>query len=262
MDRSLFRRVPRRVLLRFLLLPALLAGGYAAVRWTPLAGYLSSQSGPRLAAAIGQLRQAWWAPALLIGGYLVLSPLGVPATPLMVAGGVVFGSVVGSLYNMVGVLLGGAATYFLGRLLGRDLVRHLAGKRLRKVELAIGRRGFWNLVAVRFLPLPFPLVNYGAALAGVRPPLFLATTSIGIAVTVPVYTFFFAALASAAAGRHVEIYIQLAGAIFLLLAVTLVPQLLRARRRRQRLKALRASRRARAVSLRHPSRLPTSPAGP
>src|SRR5258708_3767 len=145
------RRVPRRALLGFLLLPLLLAGGYAAFRWSPLAGYLS---GPALAAAKGRLQHSWWAPALLVGGYLVLSPLGVPATPLMFAGGVLFGGAAGSLYNVIGVILGGEASYFLGRLLGRELVRHVAGRRLRKVEAALGRRGFWNLVAVRFLPLP------------------------------------------------------------------------------------------------------------
>jgi len=236
--------VPRRLLLRFLLLPVLLAGGYAAVRWTPLAGYLS---GPALAAAIARLRQSWWAPALLIGGYLVLSPLGVPATPLMIAGGVVFGGLAGSLYNVLGVILGAGASYFLGRVLGRDFVRHVAGHRLRKVELAIGRRGFWNLVAVRFLPLPFPLVNYVAALAGVRPPLFFATTALGVTPTVTIYTFFFAAVAHAAAGHRGRIYFQLAMALALLLVVTLVPQLLRARRRRERLAALRAIRRQRDV---------------
>jgi phospholipase D1/2 len=241
-DKSPHHRVPRRVLLRFLLLPALLAGGYAVVRWTPLAGYLS---GPAIAAAIGRLRRTWWAPALLIGGYVVLSPLGLPATPLMVAGGVVFGGLAGSLYNAVGVFLGAAVTYLLGRMLGRDLVRHLAGRRLRKVELAIGRRGFWNLVAVRFLPLPFPLVNYGAALAGVRPALFLATTALGIAPTVTIYTYFFAALAHAAAGRRTEIYAQLAVAIALLLVVTQVPRVLQARRRRTRLAELQSVRGAR-----------------
>src|SRR6202034_1644470 len=87
------RVAPRRTLLRFLLLPVLVAGGYAAVRWTPLAAYAS---GPALAATIGRLRQSWWAPALLVGGYAVLSPLGVPATPLMIAGGVVVGAVGGS----------------------------------------------------------------------------------------------------------------------------------------------------------------------
>ena len=244
-DRSPSPRVPRRLLLRFLLLPALLLGGYAAVRWTPLAGYLS---GPALAAAIASLRHSWWAPGLLIAGYLVLSPVGVPATPLMIAGGVVFGGALGSLYNIAGVILGAASSYFLGRLLGRDFVRHLAGHRLRKVETAIGRRGFWNLVAVRFLPLPFPLVNYGAALAGVRPPLFLATTALGVTPTVIIYTFFFAAVAHAAAGHRGRIYLQLAAALVLLLAVTLTPQLLRARRRRQRLASLRELRAARAAT--------------
>ena len=250
--------MPRRVLLRFLLLPVLLAGGYAAVRWTPLAGYLS---GPALAAAISKLRESWWAPALLVGGYLVLSPLGVPATPLMIIGGVVFGGAAGSLYNIAGVILGGAASYFLGRLLGRDFVRHVAGHRLRKVELAIGRRGFWNLVAVRFLPLPFPLVNYGAALAGVRPSLFLATTAIGIAPTVTIYTYFIAAVAHAAAGRHADMYKELSAQfprlavpIALLVLVTLVPQWVQARRRKQRLASLRALREQRQQRPQGPDR--------
>jgi phospholipase D1/2 len=244
-ERTPPRRVPRRVLLRFLLLPALLVAGYAAVRWTPLAGYLSA---PALAAAVNRLRQSWWAPALLIGGYLVLSPMGLPATPLMIAGGVVFGGAAGSVYNGVGVLLGAAASFFLGRVLGRDFVRHVAGRRLRKVELAIGRRGFWNLVAVRFLPLPFPVVNYGAALAGVRPSLFLVTTAIGIAPTVTLYTVLYASLAQATAGRRRELFVQLGAAILLLVAVTLVPQLVQARRRRRRLASLRAERRARAAA--------------
>jgi phospholipase D1/2 len=243
------RRVPRRLLVRFLLLPALLVGVFAAVHWTPLDGYLS---GPALNTAIDRLRQSWWAPALLVGSYLLLSPLGVPATPLMIVGGVVFGGAAGSLYNFAGVIMGGAASYFLGRGLGRDFVRHVAGHRLRKVELAIGRRGFWNLVAVRFLPLPFPLVNYGAALAGVRPPLFLATTAIGVAPTVTIYTFFIAAVAHAAAGRHGDMYKEISAQlprlivpISLLVLVTLLPQWLRARRRKQRLAALLEKRRRR-----------------
>jgi phospholipase D1/2 len=248
-DQSPHRRVPRGVLLRFLLLPALLAGGYAAWRWTPLAGYLS---GPALAAAIDRLRRAWWAPALLVGGHLVLSPLGIPATFLIVVGGVVFGGPAGSLYNVVGVFLGGAASYFLARLLGRDFVRHLAGRRLRRVELALGRRGFWNLVAVRFLPLPFPVVNYGAALAGVRPALFLATTALGLVPTVTIYTFFSAAVAKAMAGKRGNLFTEissqlprLAVPIALLVVVTQVPRLVQARRRRARLAELRAIRRLR-----------------
>jgi phospholipase D1/2 len=239
------RRIPRRVLLRFLLLPALVLGGLAVLRFTPLSSYVS---GPALAAAIARLQHTWWAPALLVGGYLVLSPLGMPATPLMIAGGVVFGGVAGAFYNALGVLLGGAFTYLLGLVLGRDLVRHLAGQRLRKVERAIGRRGFWSLVAIRFLPLPYPLVNYAAALAGVRPTLFLATTALGVTPSVVIYTFFFAALAHAAGGHRTGLYVQLAASIGLLVALTLVPQIVTRRRRRARLATLRGERAARPRS--------------
>jgi uncharacterized membrane protein YdjX (TVP38/TMEM64 family) len=237
-------RIPRRVLLRFLLLPALVLAGLAALRWTPLAGYLS---GPALVAAIARLQRAWWAPALLVGGYVVLSPLGVPATPLMVAGGVVFGGLAGAIYNVIGVFLGGATTYLLGLALGRDLVSHLAGNRLRKVERALARRGFWGLVALRFLPLPFPLVNYAAALTGVRPALFLSTTALGVAPTVIIYSFFFGALAHAAQGRRTGLYVQLGISMALLVTLTLVPQVLAGRRRRRRLADLLRQRRQRSL---------------
>lgn len=248
-----FRRIPRRVLLRFLVLPALIVAGAAAARWTPLAGYLNEQA---MTAAISQLRQAWWSPLLLVAGYVVLSPLGVPATPLMFAGGVVFGGPAGSFWNVFGLILGGAANYFLGRTLGGEMVRHLAGRRLLKVQRALGRRGFWSLVAVRFLPLPYAVVNYGAVLAGVRPATFLATTILGITPTVTLYTFFFAALAHAAAGRRTGLYLQLGAALALLLAVTLVPQILQGRRRRARLDRLRSARAARPAPAARPAQAP------
>jgi phospholipase D1/2 len=239
------RRWTTATLLKFLVLPALLAAGFALLRWTPLGRQFTPE---RLAAVIADLRHAWWAPALLVGGYVALSPLGLPATPLMIAGGVVFGAFYGSLYNVAGVLAGAAVSYFLGRLLGREFVLQVAGKRLKRVERVVARRGFWGLVAVRFLPLPFPLVNYCAALAGVPPGLFVVTTLIGAAPTVTLYTYFFALLARAGAEHHREIYLQMAAALLLLVAATAVPQIVQARRRRARYRELVAARRRRSRS--------------
>ncbi|HVT57670.1 MAG TPA: VTT domain-containing protein [Thermoanaerobaculia bacterium] len=235
--------MPRAALLRFLVVPTLLLASFVALRWTPLAGYLN---GPALSAAVARLRESWWAPAALIAGYLVLSPLGLPATPLMVAGGMVFGAVAGTLYNLLGVYAGGATTYFLGRLLGRELVVHVAGRRLRKVEKAVARRGFWSLVGLRFLPLPYPLINYGMALGGVRPGLFLVTTAIGLLPSVVIYTYFFAVLSRAASTQRTEILLQAAVAIGLLVLLTLTPQLYQARKRRSRYARLRVERAQRA----------------
>ena len=225
------RRIKTGTLLRFLALPALLVAGFALLRWTPLGHQFTEE---RLTAAIAGLQRVWWAPALLIAGFAILSPLGVPATPLMLAGGVVFGAVYGSLYNVLGVWAGAATTYFLARLLGRDFVVQMAGERLEKVEQAIAQRGFWGLVGLRFLPLPFALVNYCAALAGVRPGLFFATTALGTAPTVSLYTYFFALLAHAGAGHRREVYWQLGLSLALLVTLTAAPQLWQIRQARRR----------------------------
>lgn len=234
--------MPRHLLLRFLVLVVIVGAGFAVLRWTPLADYLTVE---KVSALLSRLRGAWWAPLALMASYLILCPLGVPATPMMIAGGMVFGIVLGSVYNVIGVFLGGAATYYLGRGLGRDFVLHLAGNRLKKVERTIARRGFWGLVGVRFLPLPYPLVNYCAALAGVPPGLFLITTAIGLIPGVTVFTYFAALLTRAASGNRSGIIIQFIVASVLLLLLTFIPQVWTTRKRRARYQEICEMRRQR-----------------
>ena len=124
-------RVPRHLLFRFLVLVAIVGIGFAVLRWTPLASYLTVEN---VSAVLERLRNAWWAPVALIASYVVLCPL-IPATPMMVAGGMVFGPVLGSVYNILGTFLGGTVTYYLGRGLGHDFVLHLLGNRLKRVEM-------------------------------------------------------------------------------------------------------------------------------
>jgi uncharacterized membrane protein YdjX (TVP38/TMEM64 family) len=234
--------IPRRFVLRFLFLVALIVTGFALLRLTPLAGLLQEGA---LVAAFERLRASPWAPVALILSYVLLCPFGVPATPMMIAGGVIFGIWRGSLYNLAGTFLGAAATYYLARHLGRDFLVHLLGGRLKRVEKAVARQGFWGLLRVRFLPLPFALVNYSAALAGVRPAPYLASTAIGLAPTSVLFTYFAAALFRAAAGERSGMVLQLLVATLALLLLTFVPNLWTARRRKRRYRELLARRRDR-----------------
>jgi len=227
--------------LRFLLLVLIVAAGFAALRWSPLADYLTQE---RLTQTFDRVRDIWWSPLVLLAAYLLLCPIGVPATPLMFTGGMVYGTLYGSIYNTLGIFLGGASTFLLGRGLGREFVLHLAGKRMKRVERAISRHaGFWSLVGLRFLPLPFVLVNYCAALAGIRPALFLASTAVGLALTVPVFTYFAALISRAASGDRSGVYLQLALALVLLALVTLLPRFWAAWKRRKRYEEIKARRR-------------------
>lgn len=232
-------RRPRGALLRFGALLALLLSGFLLARFSPLGGYLKPEI---LGGELEELSARGWAPWALIGLYVVLSPIGVPASALVVAGGFVFGTVLGGLYNVAGTFLGAAASFFLGRLLGRDFVAHVAGRRLARVERRLARLSFWALVRVRFLPVPFPLVNYGAALTGVPAGRFLAASALGLTPAVLLYTWFAAALARAAQGERGPLIAQLVAALAGVLLLSLLPPWLEARRKRRRLAELRTRR--------------------
>ena len=238
--------MPKGLVLRFLALVLIVGGGFALLRWSPLAHYVSVQEIPQL---LARLRGTWWAPLLLFAAYALLSPLGFPASPLMVAGGAVFGTVLGTVYNLFGLVLGASTTYVLGRVLGRDLIVHLAGKQVKRVERAITRHGgFWGMVGIRFVPAPFALANYCAAFAGISYGLFVASTAVGLAITTPVYTYFADMAAHAAAGARTGIYLQFAAALSLLIAAMLGPRIWRARQRRKRYWQLMAARREKPSS--------------
>lgn len=182
------RRIPRSAVLKFLVLIAVLVIAALALRYTPLNEFLTRE---KMVATLDQLRLAWWSPLALIGLYVVLSPTGLPVSPLIFAGGVVFGVQWGWLYNFIGSLLGATSSYLLARALGRQLIEHVAGEALiTKVERVLERHGFWNLVRSRFLPIPFAVINYGAALAGIRWPVFITASAIGLAPSMVIWTYF------------------------------------------------------------------------
>lgn len=224
-------RIPRSTLLRFAVFAALLVVGFAVLRWTPLSVFFTKEA---LITALSDLRNLWWAPLVLIGLYLVASPLGLPISPLVFAGGLVFGVGWGWLYNFLGALGGAAASYLLAQALGRDLVVHLAGESLlKRVEGLLERHGFWNLVRVRFIPIPFALVNFGAALAGYPLTGFLTASALGLAPSLMIYTYFGHALFTVATADRQTVVRNLFVALFLVLLLTFLVPLRQAWKRRR-----------------------------
>lgn len=241
------RTPPLGLLLRAGVLVAIVVAGILVARFTPLADLFERE---RLVAALEHLRDAWWSPLALIGLYAVAAPLGLPVSPILLGGGAVFGAVQGTLLNALGLFLGAAASYYVALLLGRDLIVHVVGDRLRKVERAFERHGFWPLVQIRFVPLPFAVVNYGAALAGVKAPLFLLATAVGLAPSTLVHTYFASALVGAGPGEHGELLLEYGGALLALAAVTTLPTLRARRLRRERYAKALATRKDRRGSAR------------
>ena len=242
--RSEKRRIPSGLWIRVSLLIALVLTGIALVRFTPVGDYLTDE---HLLALIETLRSTWWTPFLLIGLFAVVSVLGLPPVPLLV-GGAAFGVLCGSMYNIMGLLIGAFLAYWVARILGRDFVVRITGDRLRRAENIFERHGFWPLVQTRFMPLPFAVVNFGAALAGVRPIFFLTSSMAGLIPSTLIHTYFIAR-AMATHGRARALTLALyAGAMVLfniLLSALWIQDARQRRKRYLRLVALRAARQGR-----------------
>ncbi|WP_165628805.1 TVP38/TMEM64 family protein [Klenkia taihuensis] len=119
--------------------------------------------------------------AAIAGGTAVAVLAPIPRTALALLTGILLGFWPGLLVTVVGALVGALLGFGLGRALGRDTVLRLAGPRLRKADQLAMDRGFTAVLLARLTPvLPFFLVNYAGGLSGVRLPVYLAATFVGL----------------------------------------------------------------------------------
>ena len=101
------------------------------------------------------------APLLFIGIYAISTVLFLPGAVLTIAGGVLFGPVWGTFYNLTGATIGATMAFLIARYLASDLVSRKIGGRLKQLVEGVEAEG-WRFVAfARLVPLfPFNLLNY------------------------------------------------------------------------------------------------------
>jgi uncharacterized membrane protein YdjX (TVP38/TMEM64 family) len=151
-----------------------------AVAWrtTPLRAWSDPD---RLAAAAAGVADTWWGPVISLALFVVGSFLLVPFTLLVVHAGLLYGPGLGFATALAGGLLSGAASFGLGRAVGRDLVRRLGGRWLNRVSRRLSRRGVLAVVALRLVPVaPFAVVNMVAGASHVRLRDFMIGSLLGL----------------------------------------------------------------------------------
>lgn len=107
----------------------------------------------------------WWAPVIFIVIYIIATILFLPGTVFTFAGGIIFGPVLGVIYNLTGATLGAAVAFLISRYLASNWVAQRSGGKLKQLIDGVEAEG-WRFVAfVRLVPLfPFNLLNYALGL--------------------------------------------------------------------------------------------------
>jgi len=217
----------RSAIIRALILAAVLVSVFAAARWTPLGQWLHRDL---IVDRLLSYRGEAWSGPLLVALFSIFGLLGLPVSPLMFAGAAVFGVAGGWFYNLVGCIIGSTVSFGAGLWLGGDLIRKLVGQKRFEAMMKIwDRHGFWTVFRLRFLPIPFPVVNYGAALAGIRFRTYMVASILGMAISVAVWTYLFNTLFEATSGERGGLIVKAVIALAALLALSFLPTLLRRR---------------------------------
>jgi uncharacterized membrane protein YdjX (TVP38/TMEM64 family) len=221
---------PRGLVLRFVLFATIVVGGFLVLRSDAVRSQLDAE---QLTATLERLRSEPWAGPIYVVVTAVLLALGFPATVLVFAGGAVFGVLYGFFLAYAGTLGGAILSFALGRTLARDLVVHLLGKRLAPLEAMLARHGFWALFRMRYVPVPFAVTNYGAALAGLPFSIYFWSTAAALVPVTFLYTYFAASLIDVAAAERASVLRNLLLATLGVLALSFLPPRIIAWRRRK-----------------------------
>ncbi|MCA9840094.1 MAG: TVP38/TMEM64 family protein [Trueperaceae bacterium] len=124
----------------------------------------------------------WWGPlvySLLVAISVVVSQI--PGIPLAIAAGAMWGPFKALFFSVLGGFLGAMVAYYLGRTLGRSIMKALVGKVMvfnkERGEYALGLIIFMS----RVLPLfPFDVISYAAGVSGLSASIYAAATLLGM----------------------------------------------------------------------------------
>lgn len=121
-------------------------------------------------ALAGWVEQAGAAgPLLFMAIYALATVLFLPGSVLTLAGGALFGPVLGTFYNLTGATIGAGLAFLIARYLTSGWVKKKTGGRLQQLKKGVEDEG-WRFVAfVRLVPLfPFNLLNYALGLTRLK----------------------------------------------------------------------------------------------
>lgn len=165
-------------------------------------------------------------PVLFMLVYAVATVLFLPGSVITLAGGALFGPVLGTFYNLTGATLGATLAFLVSRYLASEWVAQRTGGRLKQLINGVEDEG-WRFVAfVRLVPLfPFNLLNYALGLTRIPLLHYVVASYICMLPGAIAYTYLGYAGREAVAGGEGLIQKALL-ALALLAAVAFLPRLI------------------------------------
>jgi uncharacterized membrane protein YdjX (TVP38/TMEM64 family) len=212
--------VSRKRVVRIVLAGIVLIALLAAMRLLPLGGWIASfQAWVKELGPIGYV--------VYILAYMVFCVVGLPASPLTIGAGAIFGFVKGTIVVVIGATLGATLSFLLARTVMRRRIEAVTAKnaKFRALDRAITREGGRIVFLVRLAPVfPFAYINFAFGLTGVRTLTYIVATFFGIIPVTLAFVYISATAAEAATAdmSTARLALNIAGGVLAVVATAFV----------------------------------------
>lgn len=126
----------------------------------------------------------FFAPPIFILLYIISLIFFLPATPLSLAAGFIFGGWFGTLYTVIGATIGATVAFIIARYFAFDSIDALLKNRFKKIhkyDTKLKKQGLPTVLFLRFVPLfPFNGLNFALGITHVKLKDFIIGTAAGI----------------------------------------------------------------------------------
>lgn len=125
--------------------------------------------------------QSIWGPPFAIAAFVVGGLVVFPVLVLIAATAAALGPWLGFVTAMAGVLLSALILFAIGRVLGRERLQRLLGRRAARIQERVVGKGILAVVVIRMIPIaPFSVVNVVAGASTLPLRDFLVGTLLGM----------------------------------------------------------------------------------
>jgi uncharacterized membrane protein YdjX (TVP38/TMEM64 family) len=165
--------------------------------------------------------------------YVAIVAISFPGAGILtVAGGFLFGPLLGTALASFAATAGATLIFLIARSALGTLLAERAGPRMQALRRGFQEEGFSYLLFLRLVPLfPFWLVNLASALFGMRLLTYVAATAVGVVPATFVFAYLGHGLQDALASEGPRVPVALLVALVLLGFMALAPVALRRWRR-------------------------------
>jgi len=126
------------------------------------------------------MTNGFWGPIIYIILYAIRPLILFPSTVLTLAGGFVYGPVLGVLYTVIASNISSTIAYFVGHFFGEDMLKDDGSDNLiQRYARRMRENSFETVMVMRFIFLPYDAVSYLAGFLRIKYFPFILATALG-----------------------------------------------------------------------------------